>query len=101
MKSTKTKKKASEDWEFHEGYLLEEQLERNPGPLTRMEQELVALYTIPAAYFRDWWFVKYNQSKSLLNWEHWRYTFVERKELLQRLKTRIRIVLDWPLSEEE
>ena len=90
----------SKSWEFHEGYLREEQQLMNPGPVERMEQELVSLYTIPAAYVRDWWFVKRSQMGSLLNRDHWRYTFFEREGAVQRVKTRIRILLDWPLKEE-
>lgn len=79
--------------EFHEGYLREELRKMNPDPFDRMGQELVSLYTIPRAYVRDWWFVRYNRFRSLVNRDHWRYTRVERIEFVEMIRARIRIAL--------
>ena len=86
----KTSEKLNE--EFHEGYLKEELRKMNPDPVDRIGQELAALYTIPRAYVRDWWFVSYNQMRSLMNRDHWRYTRVERIEFVEMIRARTRIV---------
>ena len=73
--------------DFQESYLKAEFRDLNPGPLERMEQEVVSLYTIPAAYVRDWYRQKKRQFRSLMNRDHWRYTNQYRLERFKAFKS--------------